>query len=142
MKLTIFFDGSFWCGIIEYLDKNGQFRAYRHLFGKEPKNAELLAFVNGQLSAILTRDEQRVSGGIAVEKSRLQKKVNPKRTQRKINRLKKKPLVSTKAQLAMSKGYENVKKQSKKNSRLKKEKLKEEKFQKKQAKKRQKKKGH
>lgn len=62
--------------------------------------------------------------------------------QRKINRLKKKPLVSTKAQLAMSQAYENVKKQSKKNSRLKKEKLKEEKFQKKQAKKHQKKKGH
>jgi len=71
MKMTIFFDGSFWCGIIEYLDKNGAYRAYRHLFGKEPKNAELLAFVNGQLSSILARNEQKVPSETAVDESPL-----------------------------------------------------------------------
>ncbi len=36
MKLTIYFDGSFWCGLVEVED-NGHYQAIRHVFGPRTK---------------------------------------------------------------------------------------------------------
>ena len=44
MKLTIYFDGSFWCGLVEVED-NGHYQAIRHVFGPEPKDADVWEFV-------------------------------------------------------------------------------------------------
>lgn len=50
MKLTIFFDGSFWCGLVED-DEDGKIKVLKHIFGPEPKDTEVLTFVNTQLLA-------------------------------------------------------------------------------------------
>lgn len=43
MKLTVYYDGQFWIGVIEVVIE-GKLRAVRHLFGKEPKDSEVFAF--------------------------------------------------------------------------------------------------
>lgn len=52
MKLTIYYDGQFWVGVVEVVD-NGKLRAFRHLFGKEPRDSEVLEFVHNQLLNML-----------------------------------------------------------------------------------------
>lgn len=44
---TLYFDGQFWIGLVEFRDDDGV-RAARHVFGSEPNNAELLAFAAGR----------------------------------------------------------------------------------------------
>lgn len=39
MKLTIYYNGQFWVGVIEVV-KNGKLKASQHLFGKETKDSE------------------------------------------------------------------------------------------------------
>lgn len=57
MKLTIYYDGQFWVGVVEVVD-NGKLRAFRHLFGKEPRDSEVLEFVHNQLLNMLAQAEQ------------------------------------------------------------------------------------
>lgn len=57
MKLTIYYDGQFWIGVVEVVD-NGKLRAFRHLFGKEPRDSEVLEFVHNQLLNMLAQAEQ------------------------------------------------------------------------------------
>lgn len=44
---TLYYDGQFWIGLVEFRDADGV-RAARHIFGGEPNNAELLAFAAGR----------------------------------------------------------------------------------------------
>lgn len=44
MKLTVYFDGSFWCGLVEAEDA-GTIRVFKHVFGSEPKDEEVWDFV-------------------------------------------------------------------------------------------------
>jgi hypothetical protein len=44
---TLYYDGQFWIGLVEFHDDDGV-RAARHVFGTEPNNAELLAFATGR----------------------------------------------------------------------------------------------
>ena len=71
-----------------------------------------------------------------------QKKRNPKRVQRDINKAKCKPVVSTKAQLAMQEMREEVKKAQKSKQKVKRELEKERKYLLRQEKRHQKKRGH
>ena len=135
MKLTIYFDGSFWCGLVEN-ETDGHYQAIRYVFGPEPKDADVLAFIFEQLPQLLER-----SGSVAAEK-KSNKKQNPKRLQRLINRKKRKPVVSTKAQRTMSELRDQTKFENKANKRQKKAALINERFQKRQEKKREKHKGH
>ena len=48
MKLTVYYDGQFWVGVIEVVN-DGKLRAIRHLFGQEPKDSEIMHFVHNQL---------------------------------------------------------------------------------------------
>lgn len=135
MKLTIYFDGSFWCGLIEDASDN-HYQAIRYVFGPEPKDADVLDFIAKRLPGLLEQ-----SGSIT-SKQKTEKKINPKRMQRLINREKRRPVVSTKAQMAMSELRNQAKVERKAQSRRKKVELTETRFQQKQLKKREKHRGH
>lgn len=135
MKLTIYFDGSFWCGLVE-AEFDGHYQAIRYVFGPEPKDADIFAFIATRLPHLLEQ-----SGTVSAKK-RPEKKVNPKRMQRLINREKRQPVVSTKAQRAISDLREQTKADSKALRRQKKAAESEARFQQRQVKKREKHKGH
>ncbi|WP_413537275.1 YjdF family protein [Enterococcus malodoratus] len=135
MKLTIYFDGSFWCGLVE-AESDGHYQVIRYVFGAEPKDADVLEFIANCLPRLLEQ-----SGTFAAER-KSEKKMNPKRIQRLINREKRQPVVSTKAQLAINELREQAKMANKAQKRQKKADYAEARFQQKQAKKREKHKGH
>lgn len=67
MKLTIYFDGSFWCGLVEVED-NGHYQAIRHVFGPEPKDADVWEFVTKRLPHLLKQ-----TGVVATQKKTAEK---------------------------------------------------------------------
>ncbi len=137
MKLTIYFDGSFWYGLIEYQERN-KLLVYKHMFGRAPKDVEVLDFINQEMTSILANS--RFSNIIEADDET--KKINPKRMQRLINRQKKQGAISTKSQDAMREIQDSLKIERKQTSKVEKERLKQEKFDKAQLKKLEKRKGH
>ncbi len=137
MKLTIFFDGSFWCGLVED-EEDGKMKVLKHVFGPEPKDTEVLAFVNTQLLAEIAK----VPSVSMARKQVNEHRINPKRLQRMVNKEKSQPVYSTKAQVAMQASIEIKKAQRKKVSKAQKQEEAQRRFQLKQEKKLQKKKGH
>ncbi|QJC88187.1 YjdF family protein [Bacillus inaquosorum] len=123
MKLTIYYDGQFWVGVIEEVN-NGKLRAFRHLFGKEPKDSEVLDFVHDHLLTIMSKTEQE---GVRL-KGRHQKKVNPKRLQRQVSKELKNAGVTSKAQEAMKLEFEARKQKKKQLTKEQRENLKEKKY--------------
>ena len=105
MELTIYFDGQYWNGLVEYQDTEGHLRVHRHVFGAEPNDQQIYQFISDVLPEILASDWH---SDIRSEK-RDNKKINPKRMQRMIQKQKSKPVLSTKAQLAMTEQREALK---------------------------------
>lgn len=104
MKLTIYFDGQFYTGLIE-TEISGRYHAYRHLFGKEPNSEEVSYFVNHELLGLI---ENKSGSGIQ-SKGEKRRHINPKRLQRLAAKESKKVSLSTKAELALSQSYEENK---------------------------------
>jgi len=123
MSLTIYHDGQFWVGIIEVVE-DGKLRAFRYVFGTEPKDTEILDFIYYKLLNIIN---QSVHSGIDVE-GKSDKKINPKRLQRQVAKQINKVGVSTKAQEAMKQEYEEKKKSKKKRAKQYREELKDQKY--------------
>ncbi|MED3881941.1 YjdF family protein [Priestia megaterium] len=123
MSLTIYHDGQFWVGIIEVVE-DGKLRAFRYVFGAEPKDTEILDFIYYKLLNIIN---QSVHSGLDV-KGKSNKKINPKRLQRQVAKEINKVGVSTKAQEAMKQEYEEKKKSKKKRAKQYREELKEQKY--------------
>lgn len=140
MKLTVYVDGGFWYGLIEYHDQALGYQAFRYGFGKEPKEADIQYFISKKMNRWVAR--QSALGLIFNAEPESHLKTNPKRMQRAISKAKKKPLLSTKAQEALKQSHELVKKQKKAKSRQGRQQKLEHQFQLKQDKRRQKKKGH
>lgn len=69
MKLTIYYDGQFYVGIIEVTSGN-TLKAYRHIFGSEPKDQEVLEFVNRDLLKHIEKHDQK---GITIQNGRPKK---------------------------------------------------------------------
>lgn len=136
MNLTIYFDGSFWCGLVEYQEQ-GKMQVLRHIFGPEPKDSEVLAFVN---TSLLSELAQVPFVTIDTEKVAV-RRINPKRMQRLVNKEKIKPVFSTKAQEAFKKAQEIKKQERRSTSKANKKADQNLRFQMKQYKKLQKKKG-
>ncbi len=113
MKLTVYFDDSFWCALIEYTDQNGNLIVIKHLFYSEPTTVEVFEFVVKDLNKVLKQEWLIKSDDYAV-RNKIKKKMNPKRMQRKINREKKKPVLSTKSEEVLRFQLEEYKKISKK----------------------------
>jgi hypothetical protein len=123
MSLTIYHDGQFWVGIIEVVE-GGKLKAFRYVFGTEPKDTEILDFIYDRLLEVIN---QSVHAGIDV-KIKSNKKVNPKRLQRQVAKKRNKVGFSTKAQEAMKQAYEEKKKSRKKKAKQYREELKEQKY--------------
>ncbi|WP_318619095.1 YjdF family protein [Priestia megaterium] len=123
MSLTIYHDGQFWVGIIEVVE-DGKLRAFRYVFGAEPKDTEILDFIYYKLLNIIN---QSVHSGLDV-KGKSDKKINPKRLQRQVAKQINKVGVSTKAQEAMKQEYEEKKKSKKKRAKQYREELKDQKY--------------
>ncbi|PAK43400.1 MULTISPECIES: YjdF family protein [Priestia] len=123
MSLTIYHDGQFWVGIIEVVE-DGKLRAFRYVFGAEPKDTEILDFIYYKLLNIIN---QSVHSGLDV-KGKSNKKINPKRLQRQVAKEINKLGISTKAQEAMKQEYEEKKKSKKKRANQYREELKEQKY--------------
>ena len=100
ITLTVFFDGQFWVGIFERIDK-GKLTVARVVFGTEPKDQQVFEMV------LHTFDQLRFSP--PVEGAKMQAiAANPKRRQRQIARSREKG-VGTKSQQAMKLALEEAK---------------------------------
>nr|WP_216369579.1 MULTISPECIES: YjdF family protein [unclassified Brevibacillus] len=117
--MTVFHDGQFWVGVVEEV-VNGKLRAGRYLFGSEPKDQEVLEFVNTKLLEFMSG----LSEHLSVEK-RQPRKINPKRLARQAAREMKANGVSTYAQAALQLEYEKRKKEKQILSKARREELKE-----------------
>ncbi|UNS99099.1 YjdF family protein [Streptomyces tubbatahanensis] len=106
---TVFFEDPFWVGVLEVTEPDGV-RAARHVFGAEPTNPELLDFAVRDFGGLL---EQALSSPIvppdSTERSRV---TNPKRLARAAAREQGKRPVSTAAQEALARGFEESKAES------------------------------
>lgn len=134
IKLTVFFDDPFWVGVFERLDE-GLLETSRVVFGSEPKDYEVYAFVLENYCRL------RFSRPVKVE-IELEKRINPKRLQRKVRKETSSLGIGTKAQQAIKLEQEARKAENKKASKEKREEIEQLKFERKQEKKKEKKKGH
>ncbi|MBG9737887.1 YjdF family protein [Paenibacillus alvei] len=121
MKLTVFFEGPFWIGIVEDT-VHGRLKACRHVFGAEPKDAEVLEFVEGFMMPLMERVSQTAVG--AQEQLR---HINPKRLARRVAMEMKQRGISTQSQEALRLDYESRKKERTCRSREEREALQEKK---------------
>jgi Protein of unknown function (DUF2992). len=113
MRLIIFFDGQFWIGLVERITQSG-FYTEKFIFGSEPKDGEILNFVNNELISRINILPADMQSNVFEER-----KINPKRL-KKLARLEMaKSAVSTKSQDALRLKMEASKKQ--KNSLTKKQ---------------------
>ncbi|ATO48060.1 YjdF family protein [Brevibacillus laterosporus] len=118
MKLTVLYDGQFWVGVIEYEEKN-KLKAARNLFGAEPKDAEILEFVQKDLRDLL--DRATISAVLALDKK--ERRINPKRMIREARKEINNRGVSTKAEQAIQQDLEKRKKERKVLSKERKEEI-------------------
>lgn len=134
LKFTVFFEGPFWIGLIEKMEEN-HYQTAKIVFGSEPKDYEVHDFILKNYFNI------KFSNPIQNEKVK-EKKINPKRLQRKIKKELENIGIGTKAQRALKEQYSENKKERKKISKKYKEEQKKIKFELKQKKKKEKKNGH
>ncbi len=107
MKLTIFFDGQFWVGLIE---RQSESKHYSSLFtfGEEPGDSQIFEFVNNNLLNVINKQSE------FVETNDLRiKKINPKRQKRIASKEMTANPLSTKSQEAIQKQLEQDKKERK-----------------------------
>lgn len=132
-KLTVFFDEPFWVGVYERVEDE-RLEASRIIFGAEPKDYEIYEFLNENWIKI------RFSPPIPVEDA-IEKRINPKRMKRQINKQLNSQGVGTKAQQALKLQQEEGKIQRKHLTKEKREEEELRKFQIRQEKKKEKHKG-
>ena len=103
-RLTVFHDGQFWVAICEHADAEaGRYGACRIVFGAtEPADTEILAFVCARWARLPFDYSEDASAAAALPVAH----ANPKRRQREAHRQVERAAVGTKAQQAMSAGYE------------------------------------
>ncbi|MGE7948500.1 DUF2992 family protein [Lysinibacillus sp. NPDC093688] len=70
MELTIYFDGQFYIGLIENISEN-KYKAYRYIFGKEPKDQEVFDFVKTNLLDFIKNNDKHV--GIPIQQNKVKK---------------------------------------------------------------------
>lgn len=105
MKLTVFFEGPFWIGVVEDT-VHGRLKACRHVFGAEPKDVEVLEFVEVFMMPLMERITQT-----AVSAQEPLRRINPKRLARRAAMEMKQRGISTQSQEALRLDYESRKKE-------------------------------
>ncbi|KPC72464.1 hypothetical protein ADL26_13945 [Thermoactinomyces vulgaris] len=106
MKLTVYHDGQFWVGVIEET-VDSKLRAGQVIFGSEPKDTEILDFVNKKLLSYIEKRRFQVE----IEKK--EKKINPKRLARQVAKEMQQKGVSNYAHEAMQLELQERKKERK-----------------------------
>ena len=132
ITFTVYFDGQFWVGTVERVEEGG-LSAARVVFGAEPSEEEILKFILERWDTLRFSPE--------VEAERRREPGNPKRRQREAAKAAAKAAPSTKAQQAMSAGYEARKDERKAATRQAKQEESERRFALKQQKRKQKHRG-
>lgn len=112
-RLTVLFEDPFWLGIYER-EAGGKYEAVRIIFGTEPKDYEVYAFLLQNYSGF------RFSPSMEAEKQ-AEKRVNPKRLKRMINKQLQDSGFSSKAKQALKLQQEENKTVRKNHSRLQRE---------------------
>lgn len=135
MKLSIYHDGQFFIGIVEFKESK-QSKFIKHTFGKEPGYDEILWFVDKQLLTSLDGTKT------TVDMKKDKKRINPKRLQRLVSREQKQFKHLSKAHAAIREEQELNKKQRKVKSKIERDALKEKKRRMKRQKSKEKHKGH
>lgn len=130
--LTVYIDSGFWYGLFEE-EYQETYRVCRVTFGKEPKDEDILDFLNHRFLFLQFSQELET-------KKRLKIK-NPKRLQREA-RKSLRAGVSSKSQELLRLQYEDKKRVKKRLTSTQKQCMKQEKFEQKQQKRREKHKGH
>jgi len=133
-QLTVYFENPFWVGVFER-QEGDQLSVCRVVFGPEPKDYEVYAFVEDMYFRL------PFSRGLETEENKC-KRINPKRLQRQIKKATENRGIRTKAQEAIQQERDTRKSESKKHAKAVREEQKRLRFQEKQEKKKQKKKGH
>ena len=133
-KLTVYFENPFWVGVYEIIDK-GSLEVCKITFGNEPKDYEVYEYLNRNWYSL------QFSKPMQLE-MKLEKKINPKRMQRQINKQIQTTGVGTKSQQAIKSQQEEGKLARKKQSSLERKQRKEEQFLLKQIKRKSKHRGH
>lgn len=119
MTLIIFFEDPFWVGVFERKSQN-QLKVCKVIFGQEPKDYEIYDYV--------LKNYHRLTFSPAVKVLKQEKKLNPKRQQREIQKMIKKEGISTKSQQALKLQQEQIKVNKKKYKRENKKNMKKHRF--------------
>ena len=133
-RLTVFFEEPFWVGIYER-ECDGKYEVCKITFGAEPKDYEVYAFMlknYGNLRFSPSLDTSAID----------EKRINPKRMQREINKQLQSTGVGTKAQQALKLQQEQGKFERKTRSRAARDAEKERQFTLRQEKRKEKHRGH
>lgn len=135
-KLTVFFEDPFWIGVFE-MEEGGRYKASKFTFGPEPREDQVYLLILKDFYKLNFSKAENL-GGLKKEN----KKINPKRMQRKIKKERASLGVGTKAQLAIKKQHEENKVLKKKRKKEREDIKKDYIFELKKNKKLQKHKGH
>ncbi|KOO44211.1 YjdF family protein [Priestia koreensis] len=100
MMLTIYFEKTFWVGVVEF-EESDCLKAVRYVFGSEPKDEEILTFIHTKLPTLIQTVHSSVSPFAKAKKC-----VNPKRLARQAANATKQTGISTKAQAALKEDLE------------------------------------
>ncbi len=133
-SFTVYFAPPFWVGVYQR-QENGQLRVAKVLFGAEPTDSEVYAF-------LLEHWQHLVFSPPVAASRRRPSEQNPKRLQRAIAKQLARPGVGTKAQQAISLARQQEKQQRKTQSRRQKEQEVRQKYALRSQKKKEKHKGH
>lgn len=133
-KLTVFFEEPFWIGIYER-EFEGIYEVCKITFGAEPKDYEVYEFM------LKNFDQLRFTPSLETA-TIMEKRINPKRMQREINKQLQDSGIGTKAQQALKLQHEQGKLERRIRSREQREAEKERQFQLKQEKRKAKHRGH
>lgn len=93
LTLTVYFEDPFWVGVFERVEDD-QLSVCRHVFGAEPTNAEVLAFVQQRF--------RQLSFSPVVTTDHKANHINPKRRQRAARKAVETRGIGTKAQQALA----------------------------------------
>jgi len=133
-RLTVLFEESFWLGIYER-ECDGQYEVSKITFGAEPKDYEVYDYILKNYGRL------RFSPSIGTSKI-VEKRINPKRMQREINKQLQNTGIGTKAQQALKVQQEQGKLERKTRSRVQREAENDRQFALRQEKRKKKHRGH
>lgn len=101
--LTVYHDGQFWVGLAEHVE-GGRYGITRIVFGAEPSDEEILQFVVGKWEKLSFFGDEPAEARKPAK--------NPKRRAREAAKALKRPAMGTKAQQALARQREAMKRES------------------------------